>query len=65
MTKKAYELIQLVLQYGYVNFKGGIESVDSKIKSIAWNTFTKQDEELYEKICKAVRELDEGGEDND
>lgn len=58
MTKKAYELIQLVLNYGYVNFKGGIESID-------WNEFAKQDEELYEEICKAVRELDEGGENND
>ena len=53
MTKKAYELIQLVLNYGYVNFKGGIESID-------WNEFAKQDEELYEQICKAVNELDEG-----
>ena len=25
-----------------------------------WNEFTKQDEELYEQICKAVNELDEG-----
>lgn len=58
MTKKAYELIQLVLNYGYVNFKGGIES-------IGWDEFTKQDEELYEQICKAVRELDEGGEKNE
>ena len=65
MTKKAYDLIQLVLKYGYVNFKGGIESIDSEIKSIAWNEFAKQDEELYEQICKAVRELDEGGENND
>lgn len=52
MTKKGYELIQLVLNYGYVNFKGGIESID-------WNEFAKQDEELYEQICKAVNELDE------
>ena len=58
MTKKAYELIQLVLNYGYVNFKGGIESID-------WDTFTKKDDELYEKICKAVNELDEGGKNND
>ena len=58
MTKKAYELIQLVLKYGYVNFIGGIESID-------WNEFTKQDDELYEKICEAVRELDEGGKNND
>lgn len=58
MTKKAYELIQLVLNYGYVNFKGGIES-------ISWDEFTKKDEELYEQICKAVRELDEGGKNND
>lgn len=58
MTKKAYELTQLVLQYGYVNFKGGIESID-------WDTFTKQDDELYEQICKAVNELDEGGKGND
>ena len=54
MTKKGYDLIQLVLNYGYVNFKGGIESMD-------WNEFVKQDEELYEQICKAVNELDEGG----
>ena len=58
MTKKAYELIQLVLKYGYVNFKGGNETMD-------WDEFTKQDEELYEQICKAVRELDEGGKENE
>ena len=58
MTKKAYELIQLVLKYGYVNFKGGNETMD-------WGEFTEQDEELYEQICKAVRELDEGGKRND
>ena len=58
MTKKGYELIQLILSYGYVNFKGGIESMD-------WNEFAKQDEELYEQICKAVNELDKGGENND
>ena len=58
MTKKGYELIQLILNYGYVNFKGGIESLD-------WNEFAKQDEELYEQICKAVNELDKGGENND
>lgn len=58
MTKKGYELIQLVLNYGYVNFKGGIESID-------WDEFTKQDDELYEQICKAVNELDEGGKNND
>ena len=54
MTKKGYDLIQLVLNYGYVNFKGGVESID-------WNEFVKQDEELYEQICKAVNELDDGG----
>ena len=58
MTKKAYELIQLVLKYGYVNFKGGNVTMD-------WDEFTKQDEELYEQICKAVRELDEGGKNDD
>lgn len=58
MTKKAYELIQLVLKYGYVNFKGGNETMD-------WDEFTKQDDELYEQICKAVNELDEGGKDDD
>ena len=58
MTKKAYELIQLVLKYGYVNFKGGNETLD-------WDEFTKQDDELYERICKAVKELDEGGENNE
>ena len=58
MTKKAYDLIQLVLKYGYVNFKGGNETME-------WDEVTKQDEELYEQICKAVRELDEGGESND
>ena len=58
MTKKGYDLIQSVLNYGYVNFKGGSESMD-------WNEFTKQDDELYEQICKAVNELDEGGERNE
>lgn len=58
MTKKAYDLIQLVLKYGYANFKGGNETMD-------WDEFTKQDEELYEKICKAVREIDEGEKNND
>ena len=58
MTKKGYELIQLVLNYGYVNFQGGIGSMD-------WNSFAKQDEELYEQICKAVNELDEGGKNNE
>lgn len=58
MTKKGYELIQLVLNYGYVNFKAGAETMD-------WNEFETQDNELYEKICEAVNELDEGGKDND
>ena len=58
MTKKAYELIKAVLDYGYVNFKGGSGSMD-------WNEFAKQDEELYEQICKAVNELDEGGKKNE
>ena len=58
MTKKAYELIQLVLNYGYVNFKGGNETMD-------WDEFTKQDDELYERICKAVNELDEGGKNDE
>ena len=58
MTKKAYELIQLVLNYGYVNFKGGNETMD-------WEEFTKQDDELYERICKAVNELDEGGKNDE
>ena len=58
MTEKAYELIQTILEYGYVNFKRGIGL-------IGWVEFTKQDEELYEQICKAVRELDEGGKNND
>lgn len=52
MTQKAYNLIQLVLNYGYVNFQGGTGLMD-------WNSFAKQDDELYEQICKAVRELDE------
>lgn len=58
MTKKACELIQLILKYGYVNFKGGNETMD-------WDEFTKQDDELYERICKAVNELDEGGKNNE
>ena len=58
MTKKGYELIQLILKYGYVNFQGGIGSID-------WNEFANQDDELYEQICKAVNELDEGGKNND
>ena len=58
MTKKGYELIQLVLEYGYVNFKGGSKMID-------WNEFAEQDSELYDQICKAVNELDEGGKNND
>ena len=58
MTKKGYDLIQLVLRYGYVNFKGGNETMD-------WNEFVTQDNELYEKICKAVNELDKGGNNDD
>lgn len=58
MTNKAYELIQLVLNYGYVNFKGGSDTID-------WDTYTRRDEELYERICKAVKELDEGGKNHD
>ena len=58
MTKKGYELIQLVLDYGFVNFKGGNGSMDC-------DEFAKQDEELYEQICKAVNELDEGGKNDD
>ena len=58
MTKKGYDLIKLVLNYGYVKFKRGIESMD-------WDEFTKQEEELYEQICKAVNELDEGGKNNE
>ena len=58
MTKKGYELIKKILEYGYVNFRGGQETID-------WNEFTKQDDELYEQICKAVNELDKGGENND
>ena len=58
MTKKGYELIQKILEYGYVNFKGGAETMD-------WKEFEAQDNELYEQICKAVNELDEGGKNND
>ena len=58
MTNKAYELIKAVLEYGYVNFRGGIGSMD-------WNSFVNQDDELYEQICEAVRELDEGGNNNE
>ena len=58
MTMKAYELIQLVLNYGYVNFQGGIGSMD-------WNSFANKDDELYEQICKAVKELDEGGKNDE
>ena len=58
MTNKAYELIHLILKYGYVNFQGGIRSMD-------WNSFVNQDDELYQQICKAVKELDEGGKNND
>ena len=58
MTKKGYELIQKILEYGHVNFKAGIGLID-------WDTFANQDDELYEQICEAVRELDEGGKKND
>ena len=58
MTEKAYELIQTILEYGYVNFKGGKGLMGG-------DEFTKQDEELYEQICKAVKELDKGEKNND
>ena len=58
MTRKAYDLIKAVLEYGHVNFKGGIGMMD-------FDEFAKQDDELYEQICKAVKELDEGGENNE
>ena len=53
MTNKAYELIQLVLKYGYVNFKGGSKMID-------WNEFAETDNDIYEQICKAIEELDKG-----
>ena len=58
MTNKGYELIKLVLNYGYVNFKGGKGLME-------WDEFTRQDDELYYQICKAVNDLDEGGKNND
>ena len=58
MTKKGYELIQLVLKYGDLNFKVGN-------KSREWNEFAKQDDELYKEIFKAVKELDEGGKNDE
>ena len=61
MTKKGYDLIQKILEYGYVNFKAGIKSTGW----MDWDGFIKQDDELYKQICKAVNELDEGGKKNE
>ena len=58
MTKKAYELIKKILEYGYVNFKGGSGSIN-------WNEFQARDGYLYESICELVNDLDEGGKDNE
>ena len=58
MTKKASDLIQKILEYGYLNFKGGKGLME-------WDEFTRQDDELYYQICKEVNELDEGGKNND
>lgn len=58
MTNKAYELIKAVLEYGYVNFRGGIGAMEH-------NEFQAKDNYLYEKICELVSELDEGGKNNE
>ena len=58
MTKKAYELIKAVLEYGYVNFKGGSGSMD-------WKEFQGRDGYLYEKICELVCDLDEENENEE
>ena len=58
MTNKAYELIKAVLEYGYVNFRGGIGAMER-------NEFQARDNYLYEKICELISDLDEGGENNE
>ena len=58
MTKKGYDLIQLVLEYGYVNFRGGIGAMEH-------NEFQARDGYLYEKICELISELDEGEKNNE
>ena len=58
MTNKGYELIKKILEYGYVNFKGGSGSMD-------WNEFQARDGYLYEMICELVNDLDEGGKNNE
>ena len=58
MTNKAYELIKAVLEYGYVNFRGGIGAMEH-------NEFQAKDNYLYDKICGLISELDEGGKNNE
>lgn len=53
MTDKAYELIVMVIKYAQTNFYGGNETID-------WETYSELDKELYERICKAIEELDKG-----
>jgi len=57
MTRKAYELIKAVLEYGYVNFRGGIGAMER-------NEFQAKDNYLYEKICELISDLD-GGKNNE
>ena len=51
-------MIKKILEYGYINFKGGSGSID-------WNEFQARDGYLYEMICELVNDLDEGGKNNE
>ena len=58
MTNKAYELIKAVLEYGYVNFRGGIGAMER-------TEFQAKDNYLYEKICELICDIDDGGKNNE
>ena len=58
MTNKAYELIKAVLEYGYVNFRGGIGAMERK-------EFQAKDNYLYDRICELISDLDEVGKNNE
>lgn len=53
MTNKAYNLIVMVIKYGQIHFWGGDNTLN-------WDDYRKLDKEFYNRICKAIEELDKG-----
>ena len=57
MTRKAYRLIELILEFGDVCYKGGSGKLTSK-------EYLDQFDKLDEEICKKIKELDERGKNH-